>query len=438
MDEVRLWHANSYSKAILRIIDLDDADHFRQGLLRREITGNMAYQQQRDHSAHTLNNYILGWHFFTNSNEVNKAISNHFDIRGVGKQLVRERFGNLWPFVSLLHDLGYLFEGRINPLDTAIQDKQVNVGAEVAQDYFSHRFWTECRVDSMYDRRRILELSKVEIPDFSNRSVAGISDSLRSIGDLETFRKAIKEERDMNVPAKYKDYLSEDYGLPGDAFDLWERHYEYYGLNKMVERIKSLRRAFNSLIQEGLNGMRMLDHGVCSGLLLLQYSSFYFKVRYGLLAANPRFTPADKLMWERFDAATSKPSSASYLPASYSPLWWWRSVLWGTAATAMHNVLQLQNKLPKALRQDKLSLEDDPLAYLGIMVDIIQEWDRYGVSRETVILGNLPLQGVDVEMALDAGVTRIKYNCKRRADKVSEGLDAVLEEWQKIVVIGRN
>jgi len=143
-------------------------------------------------------------------------------------------------------------------------------------------------------------------------------------------------------------------------------------------------------------------------------------------------------MWERFDAATSKPSSASYLPASYSPLWWWRSVLWGTAATAMHNVLQLQNKLPKALRQDKLSLEDDPLAYLGIMVDIIQEWDRYGVSRETVILGNLPLQGVDVEMALDAGVTRIKYNCKRRADKVSEGLDAVLEEWQKIVVIGRN
>lgn len=110
----------------LRIIDLADADHFRQGLLRREITGNMAYQRQRDHSAHTLNNYILGWYFFSNSIEVKKAISEHFAMRGiVGEERAREGFGNLWPFVSLLHDLGYLFEGSINALDNATQNEQI-------------------------------------------------------------------------------------------------------------------------------------------------------------------------------------------------------------------------------------------------------------------------------------------------------------------------
>src|SRR6266481_4639429 len=66
MDEVRLRYARTCTKEILKTTDLEDADHFRQGLLRREISRDVAYAKQRDHSAHTLHNYLMGWYLFEN------------------------------------------------------------------------------------------------------------------------------------------------------------------------------------------------------------------------------------------------------------------------------------------------------------------------------------------------------------------------------------
>lgn len=63
MDEVRLKHARRFSQVTMEIYDVADADHFRQGLLRREAGQSMAYPAQRDHSAHTVNNWLLGWFF---------------------------------------------------------------------------------------------------------------------------------------------------------------------------------------------------------------------------------------------------------------------------------------------------------------------------------------------------------------------------------------
>jgi len=54
MDEVRLRYAASCTKTALKSLDLEDADHFRQGLLRREISRDIAYAGQRDHSALTI------------------------------------------------------------------------------------------------------------------------------------------------------------------------------------------------------------------------------------------------------------------------------------------------------------------------------------------------------------------------------------------------
>lgn len=165
MDEVRLRYAASCTKTILQSSDLTDADHFRQGLMRREITQNIAYPKQRDHSAHTLHNYLLGWYIYQGSPLIQQKISEHFELRdwpnngGVP-------FINLWPFVSLLHDIGYLFEGAITPLSTDIQHEQVQIGAEVAHDYFHHRFWIENGADSIYDRARLRDLAHVTEPDF--------------------------------------------------------------------------------------------------------------------------------------------------------------------------------------------------------------------------------------------------------------------------------
>ncbi|TAK60103.1 MAG: hypothetical protein EPO24_07045, partial [Bacteroidetes bacterium] len=51
LDEVRINEAGICTKAILEMTDIDDADFFRVGLLRREITGEISYQKQRDHFA---------------------------------------------------------------------------------------------------------------------------------------------------------------------------------------------------------------------------------------------------------------------------------------------------------------------------------------------------------------------------------------------------
>lgn len=67
MDELRLHHAEKYADAILKISDHDDAMYFRHGVLRRELSGDMDYDRQRDHASHTLNNYLFGWYLASKS-----------------------------------------------------------------------------------------------------------------------------------------------------------------------------------------------------------------------------------------------------------------------------------------------------------------------------------------------------------------------------------
>jgi hypothetical protein len=53
----------------------------------------------------------------------------------------------------------------------------------------------------------------------------------------------------------------------------------------------------------------------------------------------------------------------------------WRAILRGTAATAIHNIQQLEGPFYEAGKNyGPLTLEEDPLAYPGILVDILEEW----------------------------------------------------------------
>jgi hypothetical protein len=85
MDEVRLATSSRVALDILNTIGISDAAHFREAVLRRELSGNIAYSRQRDHSAHTLYNYLLGWYFFTHSPPLRKALTKEFEKRGVSK-----------------------------------------------------------------------------------------------------------------------------------------------------------------------------------------------------------------------------------------------------------------------------------------------------------------------------------------------------------------
>jgi len=129
MDEVRITTSNRAALEVLKTIGLGDFALFREAVLRRELTGEIAYVNQRDHSSHTLYNYLLGWYFFIQSGRLKKALAEEFNKRGVPDSTFpftdySTYFGCIWQYVSLLHDIGYMFEG--GPIKAVVRFQQAS------------------------------------------------------------------------------------------------------------------------------------------------------------------------------------------------------------------------------------------------------------------------------------------------------------------------
>ena len=417
MDEVRLQSAEAFAETTLRVHDFDDAAHFRLGVLRREASGDIAYSRQRDHSAHTVNNWLLGWYLYGHVPRLVAALRQAQEARGMW-QAALAGFGQTWQCASLLHDIGYIFDGSVGALDPASIARQPLIGLGVVKDYFHHRFWVELGITSRVDRDAALKLCGVEEPDFSRAdTLAGIAYALRSLPNLEAIRAAACGKETQNTPTGF----GVKGGLPADAFDLWRTHYRAYGQDSMVARIDHVERAFYRQIYLGIGeGIRILDHGVCSGLVLLQASAYYNAIHHGMGVSPPDDPEGARV----FDIIRS----TNYV---YDALDWWKTMVWATAAAATHNLMQASNGVLDA-GLSPLRLEEDPLTYLGILVDILQEWDRYTVVRSSM-LGSSPIQSIDVTLAAASGRVMIDYHDVQRAGKTRSELDATLVDWRHLV-----
>ena len=332
--------------------------------------------------------------------------------------------------MSLLHDIGYIFEGAIQTLDPNVQSERVVLGTAILNDFFQHSIWPDIKFGSLEWQKKLLEMTKVPIPNFECHSIATVGNSLRVLGDLEKVREAVKkdlEAKDFSVP----DALRKEYGLPMEAFDLWKVYYSSYNQKEMVTRIEQAKIAFQHIMIQGMPGLgiRLLDHGVCSGLILLNYITFYYRIYCGL----PESEPKDRIKAEII--RSFKEETVPYM-VSYDPRWWWIGLVWATAATALHNLHQYSSPWPGCERtMRKLKLNDDPLTYLGILVDIIEEWDRYTVIKKSIFTGTMPIQGTDVKISIEDDLIKLNYEDKARSKSVKEALNNALNGWQQIVKI---
>jgi hypothetical protein len=430
MDEIRLRHAGEACREALQRFDVEDADYFRMAVLRREVTRDIAYPRQRDHSAHTVNNWLLGWYLVSHSEPLKAELERHFTLRKLqaGKYTFPEVFGDVFTFASLLHDVGYMFEGALRPFDSDASVRQASSGMGVVQDYFNYRFWRENRISSTADRMWLQEMIQMDsVGPRPASTLSGIADSLRYIGQTEKLRQAVLAELKVLKIAPPECIVRANALIP-DAFQLWKFHYETFS-PAVSELIDVAEAVFYSHIEKGIDGagLRVLDHAMCSGLLLLQYSSLYYQVYHGLGDSAPA-DPAHYKIWARF-----RRDGEGF---EYPALFWWNGVLWSTAATALHNILQISPRdWPINIKKPQpLALKHDPLTYLGILVDCLQEWDRYTVQRNSIFGGTLPVQGVDVGMEAAGGKIVLSFKkTSGRARKVREALDDALADWRSIV-----
>jgi len=158
---------------------------------------------------------------------------------------------------------------------------------------------------------------------------------------------------------------------------------------------------------------------VCSGLVQLLYTTHYYALHHGARRSQHFASlPAHIRAW------FGRPDHQAYS--------WWAGCLWSSAATAVHDIFVHEEWLGE--KHARLAIEDDALAYLGILVDILQTWDRFPVVRGGALTGKLPLQGIDVEV--DESDTPIRFAMPESyARKVRADLDRALQGWQHLVIV---
>ncbi len=413
LDEVRLHHAERYARGILARYDLDDAMHFHEAVLRRELSGRMVFQGQRDHAAHTLTNYLLGWLFFERVPVFREAFRKTAEARRgpLAPNRLQAMFGNVWVFASLLHNVGYILEGSLQISDTAIQHAYVSEGVSVLAEYFDYRFWSEVKSPSVNLRTELTSGNDaLRVPRFDSRSLTGVATDLMSVPLSAPLLEALNRE----LPGKSRpSFVSPT----TDAFAIWRDHFREFGQHSMAKRIESTRAWFDAILWDGIPGVgvRVLDHGVCSGLILLNFDTFYFSA-VELALSRPNIHTKN---WLRTLDRVSVPLSS-----------WWQQAVWGTGAAAVHNIVQVARKaqpeyihdsdLPRYPKIQRLSIDEDPIAYLGLMVDILQDWDRYSSRRGAYVLQRgrvegLPLQSGEVSFKVTTRglVVRIKHEKAR-------------------------
>ncbi len=361
MDQVRIYHALKASKALLDTVGMREAFTFQDIVLRKERSREIAYHSQRDHTCHTLNNFILGWYIYQNNAGLQKSFSRAFAERGlrVG-QSDDVKFAAIWIYVSLLHDIGYLFEGDFSKPDAFENNEGIKNAIECLKNFFGNGFWAN-NVLRPDDRDCLIAEELIRNFDISAASMEDLSNCLQSMSNLTPLLKEVRH----GFP-KIAVKMDVD-----NAFDLWCENYNSFSNKKMSKKINQLRSDFHGLRTRGIgkDGPKILNHAVCSGLILLQCTTYYYLLYYAIESLKK----ADKLpdIVGRYELK----------PREYSIDLWWSGLVWASAAVAIHD--RYHALIEDKNGEDRLSFSDDPLTFLGILVDEMQLWDRFRVFDPT-------------------------------------------------------
>ena len=239
-DSVRLVRASKASREILDGSDMAELEDLRATVQASELLRVIPYPRQTDHSAHTLYLFLLGIYLFFACLPLRTGIAKFLREKDYSPRLI-QRFLFQWVFVSLLHDIGYIFQGRSK---------------------------NEIRaVDRMFRASTIKRIMDSEDANLTQRVGEIISEM-----PIKPF-EPIQNSEDILSALRYMPW-GEAAEFDADIFE----SFDVYGPKQQQILSNYLEDYAYRVASSGYDGFSegTVDHAVASGLFLFRYSTFWF------------------------------------------------------------------------------------------------------------------------------------------------------------------
>jgi hypothetical protein len=383
-DVRRLAAAQEVAEVILRLHDHTEMILVRDIVAKQELRRTIKYGKQQDHTAHTVYLYLLGIWLYDNVPLIRSSIERYyFDDEpsqastkaGAANQWfgLADWFLSQWSFASLLHDVGYVFH---NLSDDTVADRE--------------------HIDNLYSLETVLGQFRNDL------SAAARDATAEAVGKWSAQFGQVMRGTSVCGEYDYPAVIAQlslapwlrdfDPRLSGrDIFNLLDP--ETLGLRDYAYEVAS----------EGYGGKgRCVDHAVASGLLLFQYSSFwYWLVKY--IRQNNSIDIYNEVTGNYdYDESFVTTGLAS-----------------ACHAVGFHNI-QPQTKTAATIIPH-ITLKKDPITFLAILCDELQRWDR--IPAGSILLdqyrevANKTIESDDVELSCWLG--RSENNAARESPDFS-------------------
>lgn len=343
------------------------------------------YAFYRDHLNHEVLLFLFGAYIYYKNKNFRESINAEIEktYKHYSADLpdsFEKEFLFRWKLVATFHDVGYLFE--VDPSDreypTAAK-KQKEKNRLLAQSF------------GVMERLRSDYLQEYFKQFAEEAGVKGIESAVAAIEKkLKPYTPRIREARNL--------FDLETVSKTGDAFDMMDT---MLNLNEGTGRVpRGLIKDYFKLCEHTASGKRseFYDHGIMSALMLLKVADiqlFYLdqlnKLKFTEMRSHPellnllmkRKTTSDDLM-ERLHIRFSHVAGAIALHNIYPGLY--------TQEQCREFDTKKKDGSPKVLERAfyppsdakdgyGISLDENPLAYLTALADVLQDWDRHSFRR---------------------------------------------------------
>ncbi len=408
-DLSRSEDAEQVAKLILAIHGLDEFAALRRIVAKQELMRHIQCEKQTDHTAHTVYLYLLGVWFYDNLPTIKNAVDDYLnDVSAGDEQLKVEVDTNrvydflfAWSYASLLHDIGYVFYD-LSPRTKADRES----------------------VDGIYGLAWLLD----QYPNATDETKILLRSIRRKF--YRRYKKKMPPQTSKYAEDAYAEVIYRLAAIPwaGDLHEPWASKNGFQILDpddtsKDRTRLERFALAVADSGYDGAGGGKCVDHAVASGLLLLQYATYWYWLMHEVRMSGD--ADAIKEVLEGFDYETENLVRYA-VPAC--------------RATAYHNV-QPKVAWAKRLLRD-FRLDHDPLLFLSVLCDELQRWDRFaagaGHLENWEEYSQYSLESGDMELRLQGLGQQTKAEISIRSplfktDQLVATLSDRLIKWDQVV-----